>query len=333
MANLSTLFIACFLLANMLANAAEPKEFQRKEKLMGKAFQIVIVHSDSVFANKALDAAVQEIRRTESLISSWQADSECSEINQNAGNTAVEISPEFFQFIQRCKVFSQISAGAFDISIQPLLTVWNKALKQKQIPDSISIAKSLELVNFENIICDSSKQTVFLKKEGMAISFGAVGKGLAAENAKIVLQKMGIENALINASGDIAAWGKQSNGKAWGINVQHPRDEGKVMAWLEIKNQAIVSSGDYEAFQIIDGKRYSHILDPRSGFPSGEIYSCTVISYNAELADAMATAIFVLGIEKGLQLAEQIKDLEVLLFAADNEIYKSSGLDIKWEKH
>jgi thiamine biosynthesis lipoprotein len=137
-----------------------------------------------------------------------------------------------------------------------------------------------------NIICNENEQTIYLSKKGMKISFGAVGKGYAAERAKKILQEMGIENGLINAGGDIAAWGNQANGKTWGIAIQHPRDEQKGMAWLEIDNQAIVTSGDYEAYKIIDGKRYSHIIDPRSGNTSDELISVTVISYNAELADA-----------------------------------------------
>ncbi|MEX2590513.1 MAG: FAD:protein FMN transferase [Chitinophagales bacterium] len=324
----------CFLLLLSFSVEAQTlKEFDYHEKLMGKAFHLTIVHEDSVAAQKAIKAAVGEIKRIEQMISSWLPNSQTTAINQNAGIKAVEVDAELFALVQRCKIYSQSSDAAFDISIQPLIDLWNKSLKSKSLPDSFAIKNAALLVNYQNIICDTSRLSIFLKEKGMAIGFGAVGKGFAAESAKNILQKMGIENALINAGGDIAAWGQQSNGKPWGIAIQHPRAKEKGMAWLEIKDQAIVTSGDYEAFEIIDGKRFSHIIDPRNGYPATDVFSVTVIAYNAELADALATAIFVLGADKGLELAEKIKGLEVLLVTAENKILNSSGLEIAWEKH
>lgn len=309
------------------------KEFERQEKLMGKAFQIVVVHSDSMFAQKALQAAVDEIMKTEALISSWNDNSETSKVNLNAGIEPTLVDSELFDLIQRCKVYHETSNGTFDISIQPLIMLWNESLEKNQIPNSQEIENTKQLVNSNLIDCNENDQSVLLKEKGMKISFGAVGKGYAAERAKKVLLKMGIENGLISAGGDIAAWGNQADGKAWGIAIQHPRAEQKGMAWLEIKDQAIVTSGDYEAFKMIDGKRYCHIIDPRNGKTANELISVTVISYNAELADAMSTAIFVLGAKEGLVLAEKIKGLEALLFTSDNKILSSSGLDISWEEN
>lgn len=326
-------YFALLLLPFTLFAQNQMREFERQEKLMGKAFQIVVVHSDSTFAQKALQIAVDEIKETEALISSWSENSETSIINKNAGLKPTTANSELFDLIQRCKVYHQTSNGAFDISIQPLITLWNAYLQKGQIPNSQEIEKTKQLVNSELIDCKQNEKTVFLKEKGMKISFGAVGKGYAAERAKKVLLEMGIENGLINAGGDIAAWGKQANEKPWGIAIQHPRDKQKGMAWLEIKNQTIVTSGDYEAFKMIDGKRYSHIIDPRNGKTANELISVTVISYNAELADAMATAIFVLGPKDGLALAEKIKGLEALLFTSENKILSSSGLDISWEEN
>lgn len=324
--------IVVILLITSSLCAQELDTYTRAEKLMGKAFQIVVVHQDSSKAKLALDRAVAEIKSTEKNISSWTKESETTLINNNAGIKPTKVSDDLFNLIKRSKVYSSISNGAFDISIQPLINLWNEFLSQNQLPDSASVKSILQLVDFKKIILDSSKNEIYLSENNMKISFGAVGKGYAAERTKALLKNMGVNSGLVNAGGDICAWGNQSNGKPWEIAIQHPRDENKLIAWLEIKDQSIVTSGDYEAFKIINGKRYSHILDPKSGYPVNSLYSTTVIAYNAELADAMATAIFVLGPDKGLQLAEQIKGLEAILFTSNDEILSTSGLDLSWEK-
>ena len=297
--------------------------------LMGSDFEITIVDDDEYNANYLLDIAIKEISRIEKLISSWDKNSQTFQINLNAGIKPVKVDKELFNLISRSLKISGLSQGAFDISYASLDKVWYFDKKMMEIPLEDEIRKSVSKVGFRNIILDKENQTVFLKIKGMKIGFGAIGKGYAADKAKFILLKNNVKSGIINASGDLTAWGKKPSGKDWMVAIVNPLNKSKIFSWLPIENKAVVTSGNYERFINFNGKLYSHIIDPRTGYPSQGILSVTIFSENAELADALATAVYVLGEEIGMNLINQLKGIDCIIINDKSKIIKSKNIKIE----
>lgn len=277
----------------------------RKVMLMGSRFDITLVDKDSLSAEKNIDRAIAEISRIENLISEWRENTEISEVNKNAGIRPMKVSREVFALTKRALRFSELTSGAFDISIASMDKIWKFDGSMWDIPNEESIRKSVEKVGYQNIILDSINQTIFLKNKGMKIGFGATGKSYSADKTKELMQSLGVEAGIINASGDIAVWGSQPNGKPWRIGINNPFSSGRVMKTIKLKNKAIVTSGDYQKFIEIEGKRYSHIINPKTGYPSTGITSVTIIGDSAEIANGISTSIMVLGKKKGLKFLKK----------------------------
>ena len=295
---------------------------------MGSDFEITIVENNNSEANRLINIAIKEISRIESLISSWDNNSQTTLINYNSGIKPVKVDTELFNLISRSIKVSNLSQGAFDISYASLDKVWFFDKKMQKIPSDDQLAKSVAKVGFENIILNEKEQTVFLKLKGMKIGFGAIGKGYAADRAKEILIKNNVKSGIINASGDLTAWGQKPSGEDWMVAIVNPLNKTKVFSWLPIKNKSIVTSGNYERFINFDGKSYSHIIDPRTGYPSQGILSVTIITENAELADALATSVFVLGEEIGINMINQLKGVDCIIINSDNKIIKSKNIKI-----
>ena len=310
---------------------AQPEAFHQAIKLMGSGFELTAIHEDSVLARKAIDAGIGEIRRIERLISSWDESSQTSAINRNAGIQPVEVDDELYQLIRRSLKVSGITDGAFDISFAAIEKLYQFNGSETTLPPSEEVARSVAKINYRNIVLNPDKHTVFLKEPGMRIGFGAIGKGYAANRARAVMKGMGIESGLVNASGDLTCWGKQEDGKDWGIAIADPDDKMKAIAWLPVGEGAVVTSGDYEKYFVAGGRRYAHIIDPRTGYPTTGIKSATIVCPDTELADALATSVFVLGKEKGLALINQLKGIECLIITEENEILSSNNLEIQYE--
>ena len=295
---------------------------------MGSRFDITVIATDSVAANKHIDTAITEIKRIEKLISSWDANSQTSEINRNAGIKPVKVDAELFQLIERSIGISKLTDGAFDISYASMDNIWKFDGSMKQMPSSAEITASVEKVGFQNIILNKENSTVFLKLKGMKIGFGAIGKGYAADKAKDLLISKGVLSGIINASGDMNTWGKQPNGKEWKVAITNPMDKNKVFAFLPISNGAVVTSGNYEKYVKFNAKQFSHIIDPRTGYPSSGIISVTVFAPKAELADALATSVFVMGQEAGLDRINQLPKIECIIIDDKGNIIKSKNIEI-----
>lgn len=289
---------------------------------------ITVVAKDSSAANQYIDLAVEEISRIEKLISSWDPDSQTSLINKNAGIRPVTVDQELFNLIQRAIQISKVTDGAFDISYASMDKVWKFDGSMKQMPKEEEIRSSVEKVSYHNIILDPSNNSVFLKKPGMRIGFGAIGKGYAADKAKELLISKGAEAGIINASGDMNTWGKQTNGEEWKVAITNPMDKNKAFALLPIYNSAVVTSGDYEKYVSFNGVRYSHIIDPRTGYPATGIISATVFAPKAEMADALATSVFVMGIDAGINRINQIPNVECIIIDDKGEIHNSDHIKI-----
>lgn len=293
--------------------------------LMGSRFEITAIDPNPEKEVKAVKAAIEEIQRIERLISSWDPNSQTSEINRMAGLSAVAVAPELFDLIQRAIRVSELTNGSFDISFQSAHR-WKFDGSSQKFPSKESIQSKLELINYKNIICNTEKQTVFLKNKGMRIGFGAIGKGYAADKAKALMSAMNIQSGMVNAGGDLTAWGKNSKAKQWKIGISHPEKKQDIISWLAIDEQAVVTSGDYEKYLMVAGKRYAHIIDPKTAYPVSGIRSATVICPSAELADALATSIFVLGVDKGLALIDKLADIECFIVSDDFQMHYSKGM-------
>ena len=295
---------------------------------MGSRFEITVVANDSNQAHELIDTAVAEITRIEKLISSWDENSQTSEINRNAGIRPVKVDVELFDLIERAISISKLTDGAFDISYASMDRIWTFDGSMKVMPSAEDIAISVSKVGFQNIILDKTNSTVFLKLKGMKIGFGAIGKGYAADKAKDLLIAKGASSGIINASGDMSIWGKQPNGKEWKVAITNPMDRNKVFALLPITNGAVVTSGNYEKYVTLNGKKYSHIIDPRTGYPSTGIISVTVFAPKAELADALATSVFVMGKEVGLDRINQLPKIECIIIDDEGNVLKSKNIKI-----
>lgn len=296
---------------------------------MGSRFDITVTAEDSVRANGHINTAIAEIIRIEKLISSWNVTSLTSEINRNAGIKPVKVEAELFDLIDNAIRISKLTDGAFDISYASLDKIWKFDGSMTVMPTEEEIAASIATVGFQNIILNKEKSTVFLKLEGMKIGFGAIGKGYAADQAKALLIKKGVVSGIINASGDMNTWGKQSDGSEWKVAIINPLNKNKVFAVLPIKNGAVVTSGNYEKYVNFNGKRYAHIMDPRTGYPSTGIISVTVFAPKAELADALATSVFIMGKEAGLDRINQLPKVECIIIEDNGNISKSNHIEIE----
>jgi thiamine biosynthesis lipoprotein len=302
--------------------------YKRTLKLMGSRFDITVVANDSIKANKYIDTAIAEISRIEKLISSWDDNSQTSEINRNAGIKPVKVDKELFDLIERAIGISKLTDGAFDISYASMDRIWKFDGSMAKMPSKEEITASVEKVGYQNIVLDKMNSTIFLKLEGMKIGFGAIGKGYAADMAKNLLISKGVPSGIINASGDMNTWGKQPNGNEWKVAITNPMDKNKVFALLPITNGAVVTSGNYEKYVNFNGKRYTHIIDPRTGYPSTGIISVTVFAPKAELADALATSVFVMGKEAGLDRINQLPKIECIIIDDKGNITKSKNIEI-----
>ncbi len=321
-----------FILLLPFSVLAQQKLYDRELLLMGTTFQISVTANNEHAANKAIDAAINEIQRIENLISAWKDSSETSRINRNAGIKPVKVSPELYGLISRCIKISELTDGAFDITFGGVGSLYTFDHEEHTLPKDSLIKEYLSKVGYQGIILDDDKRTVYLKQKGMEIGFGSIGKGYAANRAKHLLQSnLSFNNGVVNASGDLNAWGKNID-KPWSIGIANPENHQEIIAWLEAHNNAIVTSGDYEKYFTNNGKRYSHIINPKTGYPATGLKSVTIITRDAEIADALATSVFVLGEKEGMKLIEQLNGIECLLIDDENNVLTSKGLKIDIEK-
>lgn len=298
--------------------------------LMGSKFGITLSAADSTKANFFIDSAIAEISRIEFLISDWKANTQVSEINRNAGLKPVKVDKEVFDLTKRAIKLSEITNGAFDISFAAMEKIWKFDGSMTQLPTAEEIKNSISKVGYKNIILDSINSTVFLKLKGMKIGFGALGEGYAADRCYEILMKHKIFSGLINGSGDIRCW---SDSILWKIGINNPFNSGELLAVIPLQNSAITTSGSYEKFAEINGKRHSHIINPSTGYPATGLISVTVIGPSAEIANGLSTSIMVLGKKKGLKLLKKFKDYKAILIADSHKIYLSCNLKKReWEK-
>lgn len=292
---------------------------------MGTEIEITASAEDETLINTAVDKALKEMERIEKEMSEWQEGTPVSEINKKAGREAVPVSEELFKVMEAAQKISRLTDGAFDISWASFRGVWNFAKGKEHVPSRDEVSKRLPLINYKNIELDEKGKTVFLKKEGMAIGLGGIAKGYAVDRAMQILADSGVRNAIVKAGGDIRIQGNDE-GKPWEIGIQHPREKGKLLARLPLTNISVSTSGDYERFFVRDGIIYHHIMDPKTGYPAGGCQSVTILAPDTMTSDALSTAVFVLGPEKGMKLIKNLPGIEGIIVDSKGEIRYSAGI-------
>lgn len=301
--------------------------FQRTDLLMGNRFDLGVVSEHAAEAKEGLAEAVLEIKRIEGLLTTYNESSQTFLINENAGITPVEVDQEVYDLIARAQKISRLTQGAFDLSYGSLdKRFWNFDQQMTELPSPEKLAESVRLIDYQAIELNPKNRTVFLRNKGMRIGFGGIGKGYAADQAKKRLRQLGFQNGVVNASGDMSAWGMNEHGMPWQVAIVDPDDATKTVATFDLKDAAVATSGNYEKFVWIGGKKYSHTINPRTGYPIQGIKSVSVFAPVAELADALTTPIAVMGVEVGLDLVNQLNGVFCVIVDDANRIFQSNNI-------
>ncbi|WP_185116460.1 FAD:protein FMN transferase [Elizabethkingia ursingii] len=320
--NRTDLFIRITLLLCTISISAQVQK-SRLVTLMGSRFQITLVDKDSISAEQNIDKAIAEITRIENLISEWRPETQISQVNQNAGIKPIKVDKEVFDLTKKGIYFSKLTDGAFDISIVAMDKIWKFDDSMDELPSEQAIKESVRHVGYQNIILDSTNSTIFLKNPGMKIGFGSIGKGYAADKTRDLMKSMGVKAGIIDASGDISTWGNQPDGKPWAIGINNPFNDHKMAAILYFKENAVTTSGSYEKYAEIHGKRYSHIMNPKTGYPATGLTSVTITGPNATMANGFSTSVMVLGEKDGLKLLKPFPEYHYLLITDKGKIIKN----------
>ncbi len=305
--------------------------YRKSKSLMDTFVTITVVSYSSDKADSAIESAFSAMEMFGNLIDFFSDKSEVSLINKNAGIREVKVSPETLDSIEKAIYVADKSGGSFDPTIGPVIKIWDFYKKVK--PSGIEIKKKLPLVNYKDVIIDRDKSTVFLRKKGMLLDIGGIAKGYAADLAVMDLKQNGIRSGIVAAAGDIRTFGIKPNGKQWRIGIRNPRQKNRsneIIAKINLSDKAISTSGDYERYFMINGQRFHHLLDPKTGYPANLCRSVTIITDKGALSDAFSTAVFILGPEKGLKLVQEML-IDAIIIDDNGKIYITPGLGGKLE--
>jgi thiamine biosynthesis lipoprotein len=299
---------------------------------MGTLVTVTAVATTDGRAQKAVAAAFREIRRLEELLSTWIPTSELSRVNAGAGRNAVAVSPETIELLARSMEIAKLTEGGFNIAVGSAVDAWS-VTERMRIPGQDELDRLKPMVDLDRIRLDERARTVFLSKPGMRIDVGGIGKGFAADRAADVMQAAGATAGVVALSGDIKTFGRFPDGAKFRFGIRHPRNDGAVLATLDMENEAISTAGDYERYFERDGVRYHHILDPATLEPARRCQSVTVVASEGTLADGLDTGLFVMGPERGMALVERLEGVEAVIVDRDGKVLVSSGLKGRLRLH
>jgi thiamine biosynthesis lipoprotein len=295
--------------------------------LMGTVFRITV--ASRAVARPAVAAAVEEgfgeVARLEQVMSEWRDGTELSSVNRAAGASPVRVCAETFEVLERARHFSETSGGAFDVTFNALWGLWDFRRTPPVLPDPAEVARRLPLIDHRKLRLDAAARTAFLEQRGMRIGLGGIAKGYAVDRVCELLRRRGLADHIVAGGGDVRTAGSRG-GQPWRVAIQHPREPGAMFTMEAGEGLAVSTSGDYERYFIIGGRRYHHIMDPRTGSPARGLISATVIAPTAMDSDAMATAVFVLGAPRGLDLASRTPGVEALVVDDDGRAHMTHGL-------
>lgn len=297
----------------------------RAQMQMGTVVKITAVARNESLAQSAATAGFAEIQRLEELLSTWIPTSELSRVNSSAGGMPISVSPETMTVVQGALQVAEMTGGGFNIAIGPVVDAWN-VNEGRRVPTETELEDLRSLVDLKSVHADVWKRTIYLKKTGMRIDVGGIGKGYAADQAVMAMKKAGAVAGVVALSGDIKTFGRLPGGRKFPVGIQHPRKEGEVLAFIDLEDEAISTAGDYERFFEHDGVRYHHILDPKTLQPARSCQAVTVVAREGIWADGLDTGIFVMGVESGMRLVESLPDVEAIIIDHEGMVHVSSGL-------
>jgi thiamine biosynthesis lipoprotein len=316
-----------FLLIGIAASAQVTHK--RSLSMLGSPFEMIVEAKDIPEADTYIDMAIAEVSRLENLISDWIPTTPISDVNRNAGIKPIKVPQEVFDLVQRSIKISKLTSGAFDISYASMDKIWKFDGSMTAMPTPEEIKESVAKVGYKNIILDPNNNTIFLKEEGMKLGLGGIGQGFIADKIKALLISKGVVAGIVNVSGDINTWGKQLNGEKWKVAIKNPLNKDKIFATFSLEDSAVETSGSYEKYVTFNGKRYSHIIDTRTGYPATGVISVSLFAKSTEFADALATGVFVMGVDVGLDLVNQLPGVGCIYVDDKGKIFTSKNIDLK----
>jgi FAD:protein FMN transferase len=304
-------------------------------QVMGTFARIIAVAADEHQTRCCIEAGFNELNRIDAMMSDYKQDSELSKVNHEAFAGPVKVSPELFEILEKSVTYSKLTNGAFDITVGPLVDLWHKAGETNTMPDNDALVSAKGRVGYEKLILDANVQTVRFAVDEMRLDLGAIAKGHAVDKAVEAMRRCGASGGMVDAGGDIRCFGMHANKEIWSIGLEDPRsaninETDSVSMVLKLENMAVTTSGDYRRFVTVGGKKVSHIIDASTAAGADKLSSDTIIAAKAIDADALSTAVNVLGVEKGLALIESLEGVEAILITAgpDYRVVKSRGADL-----
>lgn len=315
------LFVVLFLIGFFIAKNSndEIKTIKRTQILLGTVVEIQVRDNNEEKADDAISKAFAEVKRIDDLFTTFNDQSPVWKIN-NLANTIVDVDPEIYNLIVLCDSITKLSDGSFDVSLDNLTKAWGFYTDDPHLPSKEAVDSALFFSGWGKIkVLDRNR---IEKKEKIGLNFGAIAKGYAVDKAIGVLKQFGIKEALVNAGGEISVLGNN-----WIVGIQHPREINSIIKKIKLDGYTIATSGDYEQYFEVEGIRYHHILDPKTGYPSRGLQSVTIISKSNIFADGLATAVFVMGKDKGMKLIESLNDTETMIIDSEGKIFYSSGFE------
>lgn len=315
------LSIILFLIGFFIArnSSDEIKTIKRTQILLGTVVEIQVRDADDKKAEDAISKAFAEMKRIEDLFTTFDNKSPVSRIN-NSAYTIINVESEIYNLIVICDSITKLSNGCFDVSLNNIIRVWGFDSDNRHIPEASVIDSALKLSGWKDVKLFGENK--IFKQRKVELNFGAIAKGYAVDKAINILRKSGIKQALVNAGGEVSVIGNN-----WIVGIQHPDEINSIIKRIKLNGYTVATSGDYEQYFEVDGVRYHHILDPETGYPSKGLQSVTIINKSNAFADALATAVFVMGEEKGMKLIESLDDTEVMIIDERGRISYSTGFE------
>jgi thiamine biosynthesis lipoprotein len=321
-------FRYCAIAALLSVAACSKTDPPRTEFVLGTVCSVTLY--DQAKENVYRDI-FNRLREIETRMSVNLPDTEVVRVNAAAGLEPVQVHDNVFNVIQRAVHYAKISGGAFDPTVGPLVSLWGITGDNPRVPSQAEIDAVLPLIDWRDIELDSTARSVFLKRPGMALDLGAIAKGYAADEAAAIIRKAGLKRAIVNLGGNILTLGEKKDKSPWRIGLQDPLEErGAYFGVVTCPEKTLVTSGVYEKFFEADGLRYHHLLSPSDGYPARSgLLAVTIITDNSMDADALSTAVFVLGYAKGRALIESLEGTEAVFVFDDMSVWKTEGVDFK----
>jgi thiamine biosynthesis lipoprotein len=323
------LVVASSSACNQTAGSSGSRLVERTFASMGTELRLTAWTADEPGAVDAFQAVFQEFDRLEGLLSNWRENSDVQRVNAAAGKHPVPVGTDFRDVARSARQVSEWTGGKFDVTFGVMAGLWKFDYQNKDaaIPEPSEVVRRRSLINYRDLEVDEEAGTAFLRREGMVVNLGGIGKGYAVDRARDILRERGFPDFMIQFGGDMYAAGHR-NGRPWRLGIQDPRGPAdRIFAAMDVSESTFSTSGDYERFFIKDGRRYHHILDPATGEPTRGCRSVTIVTGSATVADGLSTGVFILGPEAGMALIERLPGVEGVIVSAKNEVLVSKGLE------